>query len=218
MKKFNRTKSYGTISPAWQGASYMQDGQYYDSNFNWIETSDSEQLAPQAAEAPDPSAEARLILMAEDPKVSWAAFRKQARLLLDYCPAKKNEIVDALKQQILDNALAASGLEVITSDDDDATGGVTWGSNVERKKVVTTKEPILDDAEHVAETNVAATNDGPVDLSAWGQGKAEYIFADVQTAIRTKFARQVTEKHDAVELLVDEGVISADAAHWRGGE
>jgi hypothetical protein len=52
--------------------------------------------------------------------------------------------------------------------------------------------------------------EGEVNLTAWATGSADYIMADVYKAIRTRYSRNVTNEADAIETLINEGVVTAD--------
>lgn len=51
-----------------------------------------------------------------------------------------------------------------------------------------------------------------IDLAAWGRGQADYLWAEVAKEIRKQYHVQVTERHDAVNLLIDQKVIRAAEA------
>ncbi len=51
-----------------------------------------------------------------------------------------------------------------------------------------------------------------VDLAAWGRGRQEYLFGDIRKAIRAQYGKVVTERHDAVDFLIEQGVITAESA------
>jgi hypothetical protein len=60
-------------------------------------------------------------------------------------------------------------------------------------------------------TTVHIANSG-VDLVAWAMGNKEYLFGDVRKAIRQTYGKNVTERDDAVEFLVERGLVYADHA------
>lgn len=60
---------------------------------------------------------------------------------------------------------------------------------------------------------VAATVAGKgVDLAAWARGQKEYLFGDIRKAIKAQYGRNVQERDDAVEFLVEQGVVYAEHA------
>lgn len=54
--------------------------------------------------------------------------------------------------------------------------------------------------------------DGGVDLAAWARGQKEYLFGDIRKAIKAEYGRNVQERDDAVEFLVEQGVVYAEHA------
>lgn len=223
--KFNRNKPYGEITPPYRGASFQQGDQYYDADFKRIAELSK---APKLREvqpvdlSPIGAVEAKLIMMAEDPDITWQEFRKASRGALDECPTTKDKIVEALKDQIVQQILAKHPYSKATPQDpsapsveaaEDEFKGMTWGDESGKKSAVPPAPPEEDDDNPIDPGDMngpeaaEAPNDGPVDLAAWGKGRAPYLFSDVQKAIREKFARQVSKKIDAVDLLIDEGVI-----------
>ena len=64
-----------------------------------------------------------------------------------------------------------------------------------------------------AETPNHATDLNGVDLRAWGTGeRTDYLFTDVAKAILTACSRDVGSKADAVDALIDAGIISSSEA------
>lgn len=57
-----------------------------------------------------------------------------------------------------------------------------------------------------------ATGNKGVDLAAWARGQKEYLFGDIRKAIKTQYGRNVQERDDAVEFLVEQGVVYAEHA------
>jgi hypothetical protein len=51
-----------------------------------------------------------------------------------------------------------------------------------------------------------------VDLAAWGRGQKEYLWGEVRKAIKSEFGRNVSERDDAVEFLIGEGIITSEEA------
>lgn len=51
-----------------------------------------------------------------------------------------------------------------------------------------------------------------IDLVAWARGQKEYLWGDVRKEIRLQFHANVSERVDAVELLIKEGKITASEA------
>ena len=70
-------------------------------------------------------------------------------------------------------------------------------------KTKTDKEP---------ETGGPTGDDSGVDLTAWAEGREDHLFGDVSAAINKRFNRIVTNREDAVEFLIENGVVTADRA------
>jgi hypothetical protein len=57
-----------------------------------------------------------------------------------------------------------------------------------------------------------------VDLAAWGRGEMDYRTGELLEAIDARFARVVTDRRQALDLLLDEGVITVAEARQDVGE
>lgn len=53
---------------------------------------------------------------------------------------------------------------------------------------------------------------GEVNLTEWAKGSEKFPWFKVVKAIRDRYNVQVTTKHDAIDLLIKEGVIESDEA------
>jgi hypothetical protein len=51
-----------------------------------------------------------------------------------------------------------------------------------------------------------------VDLAAWARGQKDYLPPELFKAIRGKFNVQLSQRRDAIELLIKEGVVTAAEA------
>lgn len=221
--KFNRNKPFGTISPPWQGAMYQQGDHYYDIEFRRIPALSAKpklrEIKPVDVSPPG-SVEADLIRMADDPNSTWQEFRKQARDVLDNCPSTKEKIVEALKEQIINGVMDISPAPAVVRAEVEVNNseefkGMTWDEKPAPppESEADEENDEMDEASvDSSEEDMAEPNDGPVNLALWGQGKANYLFSDVRMEIRNRFSRQVTEKRDAIDTLVDEGVIAVGDA------
>lgn len=58
----------------------------------------------------------------------------------------------------------------------------------------------------------APVGKGDVDLAAWARGQQEYLSGDVFKALKQKHSVNITERRDAVDFLITEGVIKASEA------
>lgn len=53
---------------------------------------------------------------------------------------------------------------------------------------------------------------GKPELTAWAEGRKEFLFADIRKAIKAVYGRNVSERDDAVEFLVGQGLVYAERA------
>ena len=228
-------RPYGRVSPPISGACLEQFGRYFDSNGQEVHIPGmtNPQPVPQASppagppvpETQQPQAtaiiphaqvgysEADLILMADDAAVTFQFLRRHARDLLDDCPAKKEDIVAALKDRIVARALATATYQPIEPQTLDPTmqswAGMNGGS---QQPTAPPAPPETAVPPEPAAQESGGDDEGSVDLKAWAEGRKDYLWGDVQKAIRDQHKRMVTEKHDAIEFLIGEGIVSAAAA------
>jgi hypothetical protein len=206
MARLNTRKEYGEVSPPWHGACFEQDGRLFDAEGEEVVVPGyNPPPAPQPLEtqAPSPAADkpaeksdldapeiepqgyspAELIVIGED--MPFFTFRAAAKQILgeDSTPRKKADIVDALRGMILG----------------------TYSAEPEQveEPAPLPEEPIVD---------LPPVAEGEVDLVLWAKGGANYMFSDVRVAIRDKYNRQVSSTQNAVEALIDEGVVKAEQA------
>ena len=209
MLKLDRSRDFGKITPAWQPddcdrpAFYEQDNRLYDAHDRLIEPGKPlpVQVVPEVTSEGDRAkgpamSPAELIRQADT--LPWPQFHKGAKAILGkLCPPGKPAIVLALQE-----ALTAYEARVAKRSSG-AAKGMTWDGMVGGPGEPPTAEP--------APGPVAKANGG-VDLAAWGRGQKDYLFGEVQKAIRTTLHRQVTERRDAVDFLIEAGVIQAAEA------
>lgn len=123
-----------------------------------------------------------------NPNLPWMTFRRAAmRILGPSCPASKTAILSELQKAVNDVDAYAS---------EQRTAAAT-------KKI---RQPKGDPGP------VKVKGGREVDLAAWARGQKDYLWGDVQKAIRQQFHRQVTARRDALETLIEEHVIPADQA------
>lgn len=202
---FNPQKPYGKFCPPWKGVAFEQDGHYYDSKHNEV-TADGEPVLngkigvieeETPAEAPVPpkskngdSGELYIDItdLLERKNMPFMAFKKAARQHLgDSTPTLKADIIRALEAK----AAAAQ-----TPPPPPPNGGPTH--NKENPKP------------HVAPNGV--------DLVAWMDKRVgkQYLMGDVFAAIQVLYHRKVSNERDAVNFLIDEGVVPAEYARNAG--
>ena len=199
MNRLDRSKEFGKITPPWQDDSfdrpayYEQGGRLYDAHDRLIEPGkpvSGPDPVPVAIAEPEPDNELMpaATLLAQADSMAWAKFRSEAKKILGTtCPAGKEDIKRALA-----DAVAAVEAKLERSKPKSASSpGLTW-------------DGVTGGSE--------AAKGGAVDLAAWAMGKREYLFGEVQKAIRTAYHKQVTERRDAVDFLVEQKVIAAASA------
>lgn len=202
--KLDRSKPFGKISPAYQEsdmdrpAYFEQDGKFFDAHDRLIEPG-KPLPAPKPAAAPvvaietgTPTADETLPatrLLAEADSMPWPKFRAAAKKVLgETCPGDKEGIKAALAAGIA----AVQEREAKRAPSSASSNGLTWDS--------------------VSGGKEAAAASGGVDLKSWATGQREYLFAEVQKTIRKTYNKQVSERVDAVNFLVDQGLLTADQA------
>lgn len=206
MRRLNESNPFGRIVPAWQPddfdrpAQYEQNGVFFDAK--GLEIVSGKPLADADAEiaiGAKKKPDASLIdpgdvmsvaeLASAVGSMPFFAWKKEVKKVLgDSCPNTKAEMLEALKK-----AGAAHEMRQTRHK------GVSWVSvtGEENKPESVTPAP--------------AAPEG-VDLAAWARGEREYLFGAVQKAIRALYHRQVTETRDAIDVLIEEGVIDAARA------
>lgn len=131
----------------------------------------------------------------------WSGFLKQAKKVLGpECPTSKEAIVDALHKAVKKHAERAS------------------------KKPSGKAETIVMPAEtgkfaskpgQPTASAQAPAPKGKVDLAAWARGQKEYLWPDVQKAIRIEHNRMISgpeARKDAVDFIVDVGLVPVSEA------
>ncbi len=217
MQKLDRSRTFGAISPPYQEenfdrpAYYEQDSRFYDAHDRLIEpgkpveAQDDTQGAAErdAAEGLSP---AELVHQAD--VIPWGAFRKRAKEILgDTCPASKSEMLTALRAAIqhYEARKQARRSKPAPAAEPAKSSGLTWNGLTGQDE---------GDAELTAKPQApqAPAKSGEVDLAAWARGQNEYIFGEIRKSIRSKYSTSVTERRDAIDLLIAEKVITAAEA------
>jgi hypothetical protein len=55
-------------------------------------------------------------------------------------------------------------------------------------------------------------NPADIDLVAWGKGDVEYLWADLQKTFKARYHREIGNKRDAVDTLIEVGALNPDQA------
>lgn len=226
MRKLDRAFAFGKITPPYQGddfdrpAFYEQDGVFFDQHDREIVPGQPlPQIVPHAprpltkqdeperhpldhdgdgrpggslpAGPVDPAMSPAELLASAD-TLPWPQFRKQAKAIFGPdCPANKDAIKIALEEAI-------------------AGYGASQQRRAERA-AAQPQEPQAAPTPPPAAPVPQGKGTG-IDLAAWGRGKTEYLFGDIRKEIRSRYGKVVTERHDAVDFLIEQGLITAESA------
>ena len=182
----DRTRAFGPSSPAWKGASYQQndeDGTERYYNDQGLEV--DIKTGEIIEEAPEPEVAAPDVY---DPK--------PYRQMIDDC--KKLPFIQwAVKAAaLLGGNPPASKRDLLAELEKRARALENQAANAEKAKKKAGK---------------ASTGKG-VDLKLWAEGKKKYLFDEVQKAIRAKYSREVAHEADAIDMLIEEGVVNPEKA------
>jgi hypothetical protein len=200
MKMLDRTRDFGRISPPWtpdgcdRPAHYEQAGLLFDNYDRQVEPGVAAPPIEATEEEHDPDEQMTPSQLIQGKDIlPWALFLREAkRILGKTCPPGKEAIVQALQK-------ALAGYQ-----DRQARRGTP------RKRAAAPGTP--PEVQDAAPGAVATPSAGAIDLAAWGRGQKNYLWAEVQKAIRTAHSKQVTEKRDAVDFLIELQIISAAEA------
>ncbi len=190
--RLNRKRSFGQITPPWQPAGfdrpayYQQDDHFFDAHDRQIVRGqtlgekDEEHTPVEDIATPvdDP-----VVTPVDGPEMTASEVLASS----DVMPIGKLRRLAKpfLTGKVPSNkaAILSALRNAVKAEGEPKNAGMTW------------------DQENGNDTNSV------IDLAAWGRGQKDYLFGDVQTAIRARYSKQVSEKVDAVSFLVDEGVI-----------
>lgn len=214
MQKLDRNRPFGNITPPFheepydRPAYYEQDGKIFDAHDRLIEAGKplKDEEPPAKAEVKDAAADmGPATLLANAGAMPWAAFRKRAKEILgDTCPAGKGEIIEALKAAI-QHYEARQQKRSTKPAAEKKTAGLTWNK-------IAGEDDGEGEPENLTAKPSKPTNPAEIDLAAWARGQKDYLFGDIRKSIRVKFHASVTERRDALSLLIDEKVIQAAEA------
>lgn len=193
-QQLDRSRSYGKISGETfipdgcdRPAKYEQDGKLFDAHFRLIEPGVTVSIVPTEDDGGEQDVPASLTvadLLRQADSMHWRTFKKAAMAVLGpECPSAKAQVIEALQA---------------AQQEFDARAGRRKTVQIGAAKV-TTERP-------------SGLSPSGIDLAAWGRGQQEYLWGDVRKAIKAEFGRNVTERDDAVEFLVEQGKITAAEA------
>lgn len=69
--------------------------------------------------------------------------------------------------------------------------------------------PVVEEPDPAAPAPAKASG---VDLAAWGRGQKNYLFNEIQKAVRATYHAVLSERRDVLTLLIEQGVITAAEA------
>jgi hypothetical protein len=193
--KLNRSRPFGKIAGdvfipdgCDRPALYEQDGRFFDAHDRLIVVGETASIVPSSdddevdGEAAPTMTVADLLRQADT--MHWRTFKVAAgKVLGAECPATKATIIEAL--QAVQKEFDARA----------ARRGKDRGT-----VAAPGRQP---------QSGLAASG---VDLAAWGRGQRDYLWGEVRKAMKTEFGRAVTERDDAVDFLIQQGVITAGEA------
>jgi hypothetical protein len=217
----NDKQECGKITPPWQPddcdrpAHYDFRGQLLDQYYRPIIPGQPLPVEPKPVVSPVAVTEAAILaepladtdeitpaaLLREANSMPWGKFQKQAkRILGKTCPAGKQAIIGAL-------TTAISEYEARKAKRSTQHNGMSWDSLTGGEEAKAAETPVP-----VAAPAAPNAKGSGVDLAAWGRGAKDYLFGDVSKAIRAKYGAQFTERRDARDFLVDQGLVPASQA------
>jgi hypothetical protein len=202
MQKLDRSRDFGVITPAYIDTDTMdrpavtsQDGKLFDVYDNEIVSGVPGPAVvdpPTNKDNPSPRRLPVSELIANAHTMPWAEFKRQAKAILgNTCPASKEQIITTLSKA---------------------------QAEYDERKSRRIGPPLgdlsntLEAGEEQSSAPPPVQQIGTIDLSAWGRGQKQYLFADVRKAIRTRFSRSVTTVRDAIDALIDEEIVQANVA------
>jgi peptidoglycan hydrolase-like protein with peptidoglycan-binding domain len=227
MTKLNRNQPFGEIKPPMQEgamdrpAHYEQDGKLFDAHDRLIEAGQpAVAAAPAAAEKP-PAPAPKPAKAAAAPKETKPAPSAQEALAEQ---RRQDEIKLKLNQAKAPEKPPMTATEVLNSDLPFAA------FKKEAKRILGNQCPASKSditaalAAFASQPNLNAqrqeesaaeqkdTGKSGVNLAAWGRGQKTYLFSEVRKAIQKEHGAVMTTEHDAVDLLIQAGVITAREA------
>lgn len=207
MLRFDKSRPYGEVCPPFRPdgcdrvAMYDQGGNLFcAAGYQIIPGKPLKIEAPEAASAPETAAQMSVEQLLRDASsMAHAEFKKHAKAILgDTCPGGKAAILESLKKHL-------AVYQAKQAERQSRHKGLSWDA-------MTGGAESQDGEPPVAAPPVPPAAPGTIDLAAWGRGQREYLWAEVRKAIRAKYHTGVTQRRDAVNLLIDQGLIRAAEA------
>lgn len=202
LQRLDKAKPFGKIVPPLEvrgcdrPAVYEQDNKLFDTHGFECGPDDAPAVVEAVAEPEvedDTTTEPAMsidALLRDGPSMPYGKLLKHAKVVLGpQCPGGKQPIMDAL-----------------------TAAKVAFDERLAKRRTAKAAAPAPAPVPEAAVPVAQAVSANGVDLGAWGRGQKDYLFGEVQKAIRTTYGRQVNERRDAVEFLIDEKVVTAQQA------
>jgi hypothetical protein len=192
-KKYAKVCGEDTKGVAWKQAGRLFNAQFQEVNgAGELMNGESADMEPAAVPAKKerPALDTIPALLKAKDSTPFMAWKKAAGAFLDPCPGTKADIVAHLEAKAI------------------ATGTVT----------IAPVEPAArpEDAPTVEALKVreAAPDEIRDKLNAWGDKRIsqKLLFGDVQKMIRVKYNKVINNERDAINFLIDSGVVPAEWA------
>ena len=221
MSKLDRSKPYGTITPPWEDnpdfdrpAHFEQGGRYFDAQ-------DREIIAGEPAAKPARAKAATQSTSTDKAKNAAPTASDEANPLdhdgdgrpggslpagpaLDVTAA---ELLARMKARTIAwNAAQKSAKRILGGDCPAGKAAIMEALKVAAQ--AGSKHKPAPEKSNKKE----APDTGGIDLAAWGRGQKEYLFDEVRKAIRKAYHVGVNDRRAAIEVLLDENLITADEA------
>jgi hypothetical protein len=75
-------------------------------------------------------------------------------------------------------------------------------------KAIKSAKPKVEGETAEVEDDDGGADNGPANLETWARGESKVPWNEVTQAIAKRFSRRVSNKHDAIELLVEDRVVA----------
>jgi hypothetical protein len=189
MKTLNRTKDFGRIAPPWMGNGFDRPA-YFQQGEDFFDAHDRQIIPGQP-----------IVVEADEPDDEGSEDSEQI---------SAGELV-ALAETMSWPKWAAAVKKVLGPDSPRGKAAMLAAlqealqKHGERQSKRTTKKT---EADAPAKPN----SKSGIDLAAWARGQKHYLAGEVFKALRNEYHVQLSERRDAVDFLIAQGVIEASQA------
>lgn len=215
MQSFDRSKPFGKITPAMDvdgcdnPAVYEQDGMLFDAH--GMPCVPGGAAARTMVPPTPPAAMAQEPTMSVDALIAGAESMPYTRLLKHAKEILGPSCPGGGKQPIID-ALVAAKAEYEARKAKKMTASAARPASEEPAPAPSADQAPLPPTPPMPIAAPSAAVKPGVDLAAWGRGQKDYLFGEVQKAVRQQYHAQLSERRDVVDLLVQQGVITSAQA------